>query len=272
MSALNEVLEEINEPENTETVETNHVEEEHKEDEPKVNLDEISKEDKITHSFKQQLNRQKNKYEAQIAEQKKAFESLQSRLEKLENPEKYRVKLRNDFENDDKYIDYLVEQRMNKMFAERDSESQKQKEIDNYRQEQANAINERISKCFPTEEERKNYLITVQQAFDKGLEQLIDNEKYVCQYIQKSENGPRLLYDLATKPELTQRVFSQADSMSRIMELKLHERDYLKQNEIKNGSPVINTAKVIGKPGVSTNRTTDLFSNNDDLKNFIRRR
>ena len=60
MSALNEVLEEINEPENTETVETNHVEEEHKEDEPKVNLDEISKEDKITHSFKQQLNRQKN--------------------------------------------------------------------------------------------------------------------------------------------------------------------------------------------------------------------
>ena len=50
----------------------------------------ISKEDKIKHSFKQQLNKQKNKYETQLAERNREFEELKSRLEKLENPEKYK--------------------------------------------------------------------------------------------------------------------------------------------------------------------------------------
>lgn len=238
----------------------------------KVDLNAISKEDKITHSFKQQLNKQKNKYESQLAERNREFEELKSRLERLENPDKYKEKFRNDFENDDKYIDYLVEQRMNKMFAEREEQYKKQRTIDEQKRERSNKINERINKCFATDDEKRDYLITVQQAFDQGLEELIDKEQYVSEYIQNSENGPRLLYDLASKPELVKAVFSQADPMSRILELKLYERELLKGNEQKKAVPTIKPNLVIGKPGISTNKTTDIFSNDAELKAFIRKR
>ena len=238
----------------------------------KVDLNTISKEDKITHSFKQQLNKQKNKYEAQLAERNREFEELKGRLEKLENPEKYKEKFRNDFENDDKYIDYLVEQRMNKMFKEKDEEKRKQKAVEAQNRERTNKISERINKCFATDEEKQDYLTTVQQAFDQGLEELIDREKYVSEYIQNSENGPRLLYELATNADLVKAVFSQADPMSRIMELKLYEREMAKNKEQKKTSPVVNRNMVIGKPGISTNKTSDIFSNDADLKSFIRKR
>ena len=238
----------------------------------KVDLNTISKEDKITHSFKQQLNKQKSKYESQLAERNKEFEELKSRLEKLENPEKYKEKFRNDFENDDKYIDYLVEQRMNRMFKEKDEESRKKEVIESQKRERSKRISERINKCFATDDEKQDYLTKVQQAFDQGLEELIDRERYVSEYIQNSENGPRLLYELATNADLVKTVFSQADPMSRIMELKLYEREMAKNKEQKRTSPAINPNMVIGKPGISTSKSSDIFSNDADLKSFIRRR
>ena len=190
----------------------------------------------------------------------------------MENPEKYKEKFRNDFENDDKYIDYLVEQRMNRMFKEKDEETRKQRAIEVQRRERANKISERINKCFATDEEKQDYLTTVQQAFDQGLEELIDKERYVSEYIQNSDNGPRLLYELATNAELVKNVFSQADPMSRIMELKLYEREMAKNKEHKKTAPVMNPNMVIGKPGISTSKTSDIFANDADLKSFIRKR
>ena len=62
--------------------------------------------------------KQKQKYESILAEQKKAFASLQDRLDKLENPDKYKEKFRENFQTDDEYIDYIVQQRMNKILDE----------------------------------------------------------------------------------------------------------------------------------------------------------
>ena len=60
--------------------------------------------------------------------------------------------------------------------------------------------------------------------------------------------------------------------MSRIMELKLYEREMAKNKVQKKNPTVVNPNMVIGKPGISTNKSSDIFSNDADLKSFIRKR
>lgn len=244
------------------------------EDKPKIDKSKISDVDKATYSLKKQMAKQKARYESQLSERQKEFEELKTRLEKLENPQGNTPKQRDSFKTDDEYIDYIVQSRMNKILSEKDEQYAKQRKIEEDNFKRSLEINERIEKCFPSEKERNEYVDVVQDAFDKGLEELMDKEQFVSQYIQSSPNGPRLLYDLATKPELVKTVFSQGDPLSRIMEIKLYERE-LGKNKQETKTPVasVDASKVIGKPGLSTGKnTSDLFTNPDELRNFIRRR
>ena len=90
--------------------------------ESKPDLSKISNEDKITHSFKKQISRQKSKYEKILEENNKRFSELTEELEKLKNPDKYRPKVRQDFETDDEYIDYLTESRVNNILSKKERE------------------------------------------------------------------------------------------------------------------------------------------------------
>lgn len=283
MSALDNVMNEIkNESDNVEVAETqeakptetqsaNENEKMADESTEKVDKNQFTDAEKATYSLKRQMAKQKSRYEQQIADKDKQFDELKNRLERLENPEKYREKYRDSFKTDDEYIDYIVQQRMEKILAERDKETAKQKETEEQNLNRATEINQRIERCFPTEAERVNYVTKVQEAFEQGLEELMDKEKYVSEYIQKHPIGPKILYELATHPDLVKRVFSQGDPMSRIMELKLYERD-LESAQTK-ATPAIDPNKVIGRPGISTSKSSnDIFANNDDLKQFIRRR
>ena len=228
------------------------------------------KTDKSQFSDLEKAEKQKQKYESILADQKKAFASLQERLEKLENPDKYKEKFRENFQTDDEYIDYIVQQRMNKILDEQNEKAMKDREEEAKAEEAREFIDKNIETCFTTDEARTDYFNTVKAAFDEGLQELMDKEKYVAEYIMRNPNGPRILYELAKDKEKVRQIYSQGDPMSRLFELKMIEREILTKPTADKANP--NLQKAIGKPGISKETTTDIFSNKDDLKRFIRMR
>ena len=236
----------------------------------KADKSQFSDLEKAEFSFKKQLGKQKQKYESILADQKKAFASLQERLEKLENPDKYKEKFRENFKTDDEYIDYIVQQRMNKILDEQNEKAMKDREEEAKAEEAREFIDKNIETCFTTDEARTDYFNTVKAAFDEGLQELMDKEKYVAEYIMRNPNGPRILYELAKDKEKVRQIYSQGDPMSRLFELKMIEREILTKPTADKLNP--NLQKAIGKPGISKETTTDIFSNKDDLKRFIRMR
>ena len=236
----------------------------------KADKSQFSDLEKAEFSFKKQLGKQKQKYESILADQKKAFASLQERLEKLENPDKYKEKFRENFQTDDEYIDYIVQQRMNKILDEQNEKAMKDREEEAKAEEAREFIDKNIETCFTTDEARTDYFNTVKAAFDEGLQELMDKEKYVAEYIMRNPNGPRILYELAKDKEKVRQTYSQGDPMSRLFELKMIERELLAKPQVEKQNP--NLQKAIGKPGMSKETTTDIFSNKEDLKRFIRMR
>jgi len=237
---------------------------------PKPDKSQFSDLEKAEFSFKKQLGKQKQKYESILADQKKAFASLQERLEKLENPDKYKEKFRENFQTDDEYIDYIVQQRMNKILDEQNEKALKDREEEAKAEEAREFIDKNIETCFTTDEARTDYFNTVKAAFDEGLQELMDKEKYVAEYIMRNPNGPRILYELAKDKEKVRQIYSQGDPMSRLFELKMIEREILTKPTADKSNP--NLQKAIGKPGISKETTADIFSSKDDLKRFIRMR
>lgn len=238
---------------------------------PKPDLNNISDIDKATYSFKKQMNKQRSKYESDLAELRKQIEELK----KPQEPQKFR----DNFENDDQYIDYLVEQRFNKMMSKRDEEEMKRqaKMDDIYRQNKQ--IDDNIAKHFTTPEAKEDYRNTVSRAFENGLEELLDNEQYVRDYLMKSPNGPKILYELAKDTNKVNTIFTQPDPMSRLLELKMLERDLMKapvQPAVQEPAPEVKPVvqeppRAVGKPGINSSTTTDIWSDNDALKQFIRK-
>lgn len=247
------------------------------ETETKPNLNEIDPLKKAEYSFHKQFSRQKRKYEDMLSKQKSDYDALVKRLEALENP--VQVKGRNDFENDDSYIDYLVSERVNKLLAEKEESWNKQKLEAEEKAKQEASENERINatirECFGTDEAIKDYQEKVSFAFEQGLSELIDGVPALSNYIQRSKSGPKILYKLATDVDAVNALFEGSPDE---FDLQLRIRDLEKTiNKPKEEPRPIETQKVveppkaIGKPGVSVEKTTDIFDDQKALRNFIRK-
>jgi hypothetical protein len=254
---------------NVETTEVENTDVETQESKP--DLSKISQEDKITHSFKKQISRQKSKYEKLLEENNKKFSMLTEELEKLKNPDKYRPKARQDFETDDEYIDYLTESRVNNIMSKKEQEVLARQEEESKRArvyEEAKArSDENIKKHFKSDTEYNEYINTVSSAFEKGLDKLIDSDKDIAMYLISSEVGPKIVYELAKSPQKVKQLFGQKTSMARFFELKKLESDISGQSQPKN-----TLAKPLGRPGVNSEPTKDVFANDNDILRMLRGR
>lgn len=248
-------------------------------------VNDLSELDKARYSFQRQLGKQKSRYESQIAEYKKKFEALEKRLNGIENPEK--PLLREQFENDDKFIDGLVQQRFDKMWEAKQAEMQEQYEkyLEEQRQEEEHKreLDEGINHWFPTQEERKKYVDTVQNAFSAGLAELLEQEQNVLSYLHQTENSSILLYEFATNPKVVNEIFQVKNPLMRLMAVRDLE---MKLVNSKNATPapapqpveqtntapapVNNLSKPIGKPGAIVEAEPDMFNNDDELTRFVR--
>lgn len=228
-----------------------------------------SKEEQAAYSFRKQLNKQKSRYEDQYGQLKTQYDELLARLDKLEHPEKYQPLNRTQFETDDSYIDALVQQRFEYMWNSKLEEAQKayseqtkqEQEISLYR----NRADENVKKLYKTPEAEKQYRETISLALKNGLGELVDSDKETAMYIMRSDLGPKIMYELATKPEVVEEMFNDnvtdTDRQFKIRELESR----LRQEQNKPALPVV------GKPGIGAEaKGGSIFDSDDSILNYLR--
>lgn len=226
-------------------------------------------EEQAAYSFRKQLNKQKSKYENQYGQLQNQYNELLQRLDKLEHPEKYAPLNRQNFQDDDSYIDAIVQQRFDNMWNQRLQEAQQKyqeqqqqdQEVQAYRSRQ----DENVKKLFKTPEAEQQYRAAIKTALDNGLGELIDSDKEIATYIMRSELGPKLLYEFATKPQEVQKLFDEnvtpMDRQFMIRELE----GRLRNEMVKPAIPVV------GKPGLSTQaKQGSIFDSDDSILNYLR--
>lgn len=225
--------------------------------------------DKATYSFRKQLAKNKQKYESRYNDLQGQYNELLQRLDRLEHPEKYQPLNRAQFENDDDYIQSLVEERFNNVWNQRLEEAQKkyqeqaqqEQEIQAYKSRQ----DENVKKLFKTPEAEKQYRDAIAVALQNGLGEAIDSDKEVAQYIMRSELGPKILYTFATNPDEFQKMFNEnVSDMDR--QFMIRELESRLRNEVNK--PAV---PVIGKPGMgSETKHGSIFDSDDSILQYLR--
>jgi hypothetical protein len=228
-----------------------------------------TKEEQAAYSFRKQLGKQRAKYEGQYNQLQEQYNQLLERLDKLEHPEKYEPLNRQQFQDDDSYIDALVQQRFDNMWNTKLQEYQKQyseqakqeQEVQAYKSRQ----DENVKKLFKTPEAEKQYREAIATALQNGLGELIDSDKDVAQYIMRSDLGPKILYEFATNPSEVENLFNEnVTQMDR--QFKIRELEGRLRNAINK--PVM---PVVGKPGVAAEtKPGSIFDSDDSILNYLR--
>lgn len=246
--------------------------------------------DKMVYSFRKQMGKAKDKWTEQINNYEKRFKDFDDKLNKITNPEK--PLRRDDFKSDDEFIEALINNGVEKRWAEKEKlmreEYEKYEAQQKEEYEHRKELDEGINKWWPNAEERKKFVETVQGAFDKGLSKLLEEEQNVMNYLHQTPNQSLVLYELATNPNAVQEVFSIKNPLMRLMAVRDIENRLVAERNAPTTTPtptptpapqvspshatqqVNNLAKPVGKPGTQVDAEPDLFSNEDSLLNFIR--
>ena len=228
-----------------------------------------SKEEQAAYSFRKQLGKQRAKYEDQYSQLQQQYTALLERLDRLENPDKYAPLNRGQFQDDDSYIDALVQQRFDNMWnqklyeaQQRYSEQAKQdQEVQTYKTRQDG----NVKKLFKTPEAEQQYRQAIGTALQNGLGELIDSDKDVAQYIMRSDLGPKILYEFATNPKEVEKMFSEGVTE---MDRQFMIRDLENRLRSEITKPAM---PVIGKPGVQAEaKPGSIFDSDDSILNYLR--
>lgn len=244
----------------------------------------------MVYSFKRQLGKSKDRYESQLSDSNKRFDEVMKRLGALENPEK--PLRREDFQTDDEFIDKLIDAGVEKRWAAK--EAQMREEYERYAKEQQEEMEQRkeldegISKWWPSQEERQKYVNAVQDAYNEGLKDLLEQEQNVLNYLFQTPNQSLVLYKLATDKKAVTDIFSIKNPLMRLMAVRDLENELVRERNTQTTTPtptpnpapqvapthapqqVNNLAKPVGKPGSMVEATPDLFDDTDALRNALR--
>jgi hypothetical protein len=228
-----------------------------------------SKEEQAAYSFRKQLGKQRAKYENQYGQLQEQYNQLLQRLDKLENPDKYAPLNRGQFQDDDSYIDALVQQRFDNMWNQKLQEYQQRYQEQSRQDQEVQAYKARqddnVKKLFKTPEAEKQYKDAVATALQNGLGELIDSDKDVAQYIMRSDLGPKIIYEFATNPQEVEKMFNEGVTE---MDRQFMIRDL--ENRLRNevNKPAV---PVIGKPGIGAEtKPGSIFDSDESILNYLR--
>ena len=228
-----------------------------------------SKEEQVAYSFRKQLGKQRAKYEDQYSQLQQQYNALLERLDRLENPDKYAPLNRGQFQDDDSYIDALVQQRFDNMWNQKLYEAQQRYSEQAKQDQEVQAYKTRqdgnVKKLFKTPEAEQQYRQTIGTALQNGLGELIDSDRDVAQYIMRSDLGPKILYEFATNPKEVEKMFSEGVTE---MDRQFMIRDLENRLRSEITKPAM---PVIGKPGVQAEaKPGSIFDSDDSILNYLR--
>lgn len=228
-----------------------------------------SKEEQAAYSFRKQLGKQRAKYEDQYGQLQQQYNALLERLDRLENPDKYAPLNRGQFQDDDSYIDALVQQRFDNMWNQKLQEAQQKyseqakqdQEVQAYKTRQ----DDNVKKLFKTPEAEQQYRQAIGTALQNGLGELIDSDRDVAQYIMRSDLGPKILYEFATNPQEVEKMFNEGVTE---MDRQFMIRDLENRLRSEITKPAM---PVIGKPGVQAEaKPSSIFDSDESILNYLR--
>lgn len=286
----NTPVEQVEPAENSTPVENNNVPNENVTDKGTVTEQKPQYTDleKAQYSFHKQFSKQKAKYEKQLAERDSQMKELMARLDKLENPAKYAPKTRDQFDNDDDFINDLVDTKVQAILAKRleeyqkqDEEKQRQNEIET---QYKNRVNDAVSKLYPDDASRAKYQETIDSALQDGLGDVLEQDEDLCKYIMLSPIGPKIMFELASNIDSVDSLFGEGTTpISRQFKIREIEAKLMAASPAptavpNNQTPAVEQPKpkeikVVGQPGkqVGTATKDDIFANDEALIEFLRK-
>ncbi len=244
------------------------------------------------YSFRRQLDKNNKKHAEELAARDKEIAELKARfaeIEKKTDPNNA-PKTRKDFENDDDYIDYLTQRRVDKILAERDAEAKKkadadaetkrkQKEIDDEASEQQRVWMENVHAAFNDEKREQEFYAKVQYCSQRGLGQILDECPAASDFLFNHPHGPRVLEKILNDQQTFRDVFG--DGSRRVSQLDVYyalrrvdERmDDAPAAPATPAAPTKPTMPHLGKPGKQAGAGVkpDIYSDPDEMRAFVRR-
>lgn len=240
------------------------------------------------YSFRRQLGRQKEKHAAELKERDDKYDKLMKEFEELKKSlaPKEELKTRNDFTDDEDYINYLTKSKVDAMMKERDAadakaraereEQEAKRRADE--EELARQQNEwlgNVNEAFHGDQERSSkFLQRVQFANRNGLGEILDNCPVASDYLLHNPMGPVVFEKMLNDRETFTRVFNErrTSPLDVYYELRRVE-DEIQRASAQEQEPPPAAVPHIGKPGkqaASGGASGDMFDNPAALKKWMR--
>ena len=244
------------------------------------------------YSFRRQLDKNNKKHADELAARDKEIAELKAKfaeIEKKTDPNNA-PKTRKDFENDDDYIDYLTQRRVDKILEERDAEAKKkadadeeakrkQKEADDEAFAQQRIWLDNVHAAFNDEKREQEFLAKVQYCSQRGLGQILDECPAAADFFMNHPHGPRVMEKVLNDQQTFRDVFG--DGSRRVSQLdvyyairRIDERmDDAPAAPANPAAPTKPTMPHIGKPGKQAGGGVkpDIYSDPDEMRAFVRR-
>lgn len=264
--------------------------------EPPRKPSDYSPQERAEHAFRRQLARQKEKHEAELKARDKENAELKARLAEIEKKldPNNAPKTRDQFPNDDEFITYLAEQKVNAIMAERDAQSAKAAEEKAAKDKEAAERDEEVKAqqkvwldnvdaAFGADPARKtSFLKRVSYCTARGLGEVLDQFPVASDYLFNNPRGPFVFDKLLADRAAFERVFNERNTnpMATYYELrrlddellaaeKAAQEEKAAQAETQTQEPVV---PHLGKPGrqAAGNSAPDIFSDPKAMKAWLR--
>lgn len=263
-----EVQETPAEPQSSQSVET-----------PAPSPEYVSKKDydEMLYSLKRQMGKQKDRYENKLTEWDKKFGAFQEEFNSFKNPEKELNP--EDFATYGEYAKAVVEKEVERRWA--DKEKSMREEYENYQKQYEQDMKHRseldkgINKWYPDETSRTAWHETVSKAYEDGLEDLLNQEKNIVEYLHQTPNYPLILEHFATHKDQVEQICMLGSPLMRILAVHDLENKLVAERSATQSptptnvtpaptptetpKPVNNLARPVGKPGNMTEAEPDIF-------------
>lgn len=244
-------------------------------------------------AFKRQLQKKDEKHAKELADRDAKYAELEKKFADLEKKltPKEPVKTREDFDDDEDFIKYLLETGMKQGFAKRDEEEAK-KAAERAEAEKKKAAEEQeiresqaawlrnVSDAFGDDKARANkFLSDIQYANEHGLGEILDNCPVASDYLMHDPMGPVVFDKVIHDKDTFNRVFD----MRRLTPMNIFYQLKKVEEELSNPAPAVtepNPAPAkpnmphLGKPGRqaagSSMTNNDMFSDPKAVKKWLR--
>ena len=240
-------------------------------------------------SFRRQLAKKDEKHAKELAERDNKYAELEKKFNELEKkltpvPP---TKTRGDFDNDEDFIDYLSEQKVNALLAKRDEEAAA-KEAEIKKQQEAKAEEDRelaqkqqdwldnVDQAFGGDKERsQKFFDRIAYCNKQGLGEVLDSCPVAADYLVNDPMGPVVFEKLINDKATFERVFNprRLNPLAIYHELRSVEDEITRANTAPAAEPP-KPVPHLGRPGRqaggSSIVSTDMFSDPRAVKQWLR--